>query len=182
MEETIIRRAQMGDQRAFQQLTELYHDIAWRTARVLLSERTVAEDALQDAWLDVWRGLPRFQIYRPFRPWLLTIIANRCRMTARRQNITTVPLVDSSEVDGLFSTDDVLKYVLHQERGVELQAALIMLPSEQQRVLGLRFFAELELNEIALVMAIPVGTVKSRLHRALTALRTHFQVTSRVGG
>ena len=180
MEETIIHLAQKGDQRAFQQLVDIYHDVAWRTARVLLSERTTAEDALQDAWVDAWRGLPRFQTGRPFRPWLLTIIANRCRMIARRRNVPTIPL-DSAEIDGLLNVDDVLKHVLHQERGAELQAALTTLPSEQQRVLALRFFAGLELNEIALATATPVGTVKSRLHRALNTLRTHVQVTSDVG-
>ncbi len=180
MEETIIHRAQTGDQWAFQQLVEMYHDVAWRTARVLLSDRSVAEDALQDAWIDVWRGLPRFQANRPFRPWLLTIIANRCRMTARCHNLPTTPL-DNSEIDGLLNVDDVLKYVLYQERRAELQVALATLPSEQQRVLGLRFFAGLELHEIALVTTVPVGTVKSRIHRALNGLRVHFQVTSQIG-
>lgn len=181
VEGAIIQRARMGDQWAFQQLVEIYHDVAWRTARVLLSDRASAEDALQDAWVDVWRGLPGFLPTRPFRPWLLTIIANRCRMSVRRRSLPTIP-VDEAQVDSLLSADDVLKHVLQLERTAELQAALSKLPADQQRVLGLRFFAGLELNEIALVMAVPVGTVKSRLHRALNALRTYFQVTSRVGG
>ncbi|MEO6889206.1 MAG: sigma factor, partial [Ktedonobacteraceae bacterium] len=66
MEDDIIQRAQRGDQRAFQQLVEGYSDLAWRTARVLLAERAAAEDAVQEAWLDTWRGLPRFQLARPF--------------------------------------------------------------------------------------------------------------------
>jgi DNA-directed RNA polymerase specialized sigma24 family protein len=64
MEDMIIHQAQLGDQLAFQQLLLAYHALAWRTARVLLPDRTSAEDVLQEVWLDVWRGLPRFM-------WLL---------------------------------------------------------------------------------------------------------------
>jgi len=56
MEDTIIQRAQMGDQLAFQQLIEAYNAIAWRTVQVLLPDRMAAEDVMQEVWLDVWRG------------------------------------------------------------------------------------------------------------------------------
>jgi len=85
MEGEVIRRAQRGDQRAFQQLVEQYGQLAWRTATVLLMDRTLVEDAMQESWLDAWRGLASFDPSRPLRPWLLAIVANRCRMIARRR-------------------------------------------------------------------------------------------------
>ncbi|HTK11530.1 MAG TPA: sigma-70 family RNA polymerase sigma factor [Ktedonobacteraceae bacterium] len=170
MQESIIHRARQGDQRAFQQLVESYHDVVWRTARVLLPDANAAEDALQEAWLDTWRGLRHFNDRQEFRPWLLTIVANRCRMAMRRRTISTVP-IEVADEERLISADDVAKTILDAERASELQIVLKALPVEQQHVLELRFFAELELAEIALVLHVPLGTVKSRLHRALGNLR-----------
>lgn len=176
MQDDLIRRAQMGDQQAFQQLVESYTAIGWRTARILLANRALAEDVLQEAWVDAWRGLPRFQQNRPFRPWLLAIITNRRRMAIRCQSISMVSLEHVS-IDDAIDSDDPLESVLLQEADTELQDALAKLPAEQKRVLELCFFAELDLAEIAMITDTPLGTVKSRLHRALNTLRVQFQVT-----
>ncbi len=93
MQDELIRRAQQGDTVAFRALVEAYTPGAWRVARILISDRGQAEDALQEAWVDVWRGLLRYDTARPFRPWLLAIVGNRCRMLGRRHNVPTQPLV-----------------------------------------------------------------------------------------
>jgi RNA polymerase sigma-70 factor, ECF subfamily len=174
MEDSTVFRAQMGNQVAFQQLIETYNTIAWRTARVLLPDRATVEDVMQEVWLDVWRGLPRFQPDRQFRPWLLTIVANRCRMATRSRKVSTMTL-DIASAELLVHTDDVLEHILHLEEDAELQLALATLSVEQQRVLQLRFFADLDLGEIALITSTPLGTVKSRLHRGLNSLRIYLQ-------
>ena len=174
MDESIIQRAQLGDQLAFQQLIGEYHAIAWRTARVLLPDRAAIEDVMQEVWLDVWRGLPRFQRERQLRPWLLTIVANRCRMLLRRHRLPTLAL-DDIEMEQIVAVDDVLEHILRLEADGELQLALETLSAEQRCVLELRFFADLDLSEIALITNVPLGTVKSRLHRALHNLRIHLR-------
>lgn len=174
MEDNAIHQAQMGNQLAFQQLIEAYNAIAWRTARVLLPEHIAVEDIMQEVWLDVWRGLPRFQRGRQFRPWLLTIVANRCRMALRRRRVSTLTL-DVADAEQTTYADDVLEQILHLEEDVELQFALEMLSDEQRCVLELRFFADLDLSEIALITNTPLGTVKSRLHRALNNLRAYLR-------
>jgi RNA polymerase sigma-70 factor, ECF subfamily len=178
MEDTVIQRAQLGDQQAFQQLIEAYNAIAWRTARVLLSEQVAVEDVIQEVWLDVWRGLSRFQRGRPFRPWLLTIVANRCHMVTRHRQEPTQAF-DSAEGEPALYADDVLEHILRLEEDVELQLALEIVSAEQRRVLELRFFADLDLSEIALITNVPLGTVKSRLHRALASLRLHLGSTEK---
>lgn len=174
--ENIIARAQKGDQQAFQQLVEAYHGIVWRTARVLLGDSALTEDIVQEAWIDVWRGLPRLQHYQTIRSWLLTVVTNRCRMALRRSTLVTVSLEDDPERFA-FSEDveDTLERMVRMETAERLRSALAGLPVDQQRVLELRYFAELELSEIALVTSLPLGTIKSRLHRALHALRTILQ-------
>lgn len=92
LEDEIIRQAQAGNQDAFRQLVEHYAALTRRTARLLLPAHLSAEDAAQEAWVDVWRGLPRFQTGRPFRPWLLTLVANRCRMLNRHRQLTYTAL------------------------------------------------------------------------------------------
>jgi RNA polymerase sigma factor (sigma-70 family) len=175
MDEDLIRRAQAGDQDAFRQMMAAYSALAWRTARVALSDPIAAEDALQDAWLDIWRGLPRFQVGQPLRPWLLTVVANRCRMSVRRRALLAVPIdADDGATRMLIAQDDPSQRVLQTEADAELRAALETLRADQQRVLELRFFADLDLAEMALVMGTPTGTVKSRLHRALAALRARL--------
>jgi RNA polymerase sigma-70 factor (ECF subfamily) len=170
MEESLIVSAQRGDAEAFQALVERYSDVAWRVARVWLPDRQTAEDGLQEAWLAVWHALPSYSTNRPFRPWLVTVVANRCRMMYRRQSRKTIPL-EPEQAESIGAPTNVEADVLEKERDNELVARLAVLSEEQRRVLELRFFADLELSEIALVMKSPLGTVKSRLNRALMALR-----------
>ena len=170
MEESLIISAQQGDAEAFQALVERYSDVAWRVARVWLPDRQTAEDGLQEAWLAVWYALPSYSTKRPFRPWLLTVVANRCRMVYRRQPERTIQLLPE-QAEGIGAPTNVEADILEKERDRELVARLTVLSAEQRRVLELRFFADLELTEIAMMMKSPLGTVKSRLNRALAALR-----------
>lgn len=176
MKDALIARARAGDEAALRQLIEQYQTLVWRTALVVLADRAATEDAVQEAWIDVWRGLRRFELGRPFRPWLLAIVANRCRMTARRRVLPTLSL-DEDEVEGPIGDDNVLDLAMRYETYAELAEVLSHLPEDQQRLLQLRYFADLELAEIALVLGVPLGTVKSRLHRALAALRRRLTTT-----
>lgn len=180
-EEKIIRQAQAGDQQAFRQLLEIYATLTERTARVLLADPATAEDAVQEAWLDVWRGLPSFQPERPFRPWLLAIVANRCRMAVRRQHLVSVPMQAVLPEERLGLVEDIAATVLPQADYSELQKALDELRPEQREILALRFFADLELAEIAALTKTSLGTIKSRLHRALQTLRSRLEAAQPLG-
>ena len=79
------------------------------------------------------------------------------------------------DADALAAADDLANEAVRREANAELRTVLVTLPREQQQVLALRFFADLELAEIGLVMGIPLGTVKSRLHRALAAVRERLE-------
>jgi RNA polymerase sigma factor (sigma-70 family) len=154
-----------GDAEAFRSLVYAYAPLTERTARVLLHSRERAEDAVQEAWLDVWRGLRGFDPDRPFRPWLLTVVANCCRMDLRRRGEEIhLPLEEGM---GEATWDR------HSDDGgpADLVSALRALDNEQRRILALRYYADLKLEEIAELMELPLGTVKSRLHRTLAALR-----------
>jgi RNA polymerase sigma-70 factor (ECF subfamily) len=177
--ENIIRRAQQHDEEAFRMLVETYHELVGKTTRAVLNDRGLAEDAEQEAWLDVWRGLGRFQPGAAFRPWLLAIVANRCRMLVRRGVLPTTPLgVDEALLP--VGADDVSWTAIQRETGSEILAIIRKLSSDHRRILALHYFAELDISEMAVVLGIPSGTVKSRLHRALTLIRTAMQAPARL--
>lgn len=171
----LIRLAQAGDQQAFRSLLETYLSLVQRVTRVLLFDKQTAEDITQEVWVEVWRSLPRFEAERPLRPWLLAIVANRCRMARRGRRVVNISL-DVTTVDALYATEDIATASLQREQAVELRAVLAELKPEFQDVLALRYFAGLDLVEIANLTATPVGTIKSRLHRAQQALRQRLQI------
>ncbi len=174
MESDLIRRAQSGDQAAFREIVEQYATLTERTARVLMRGRSrlEAEDAVQETWLDAWRSLPGFHLGRSFRPWILTLLANRCRMSMRRKTLSTVPYgTDLPEPQNGTDPTAMPPLIAGQPRDEELERALTQLEESQRQVVALRFYADLSLEEIAEVTGAPLGTVKSRLHRALAKLR-----------
>jgi RNA polymerase sigma-70 factor (ECF subfamily) len=173
MHEEMIRRAQQGDTVAFRALVEAYSPGAWRVAQILMTDRGNAEDALQEAWIDVWRGLPRYDTARPFRPWLLAIVGNRCHMLRRRHTIPTQSLGEDL-ADILPDPRDNYAQVAAFEPDVALQNAIACLSAEARELLKLRYQAELELAEIAELYGVPLSTVKSRLYRTLAALRAQL--------
>jgi len=79
-EDELVQRSQAGGELAFRRFVEIYSALAWRTAHVFLPDGAT-EDTVQEAWLDAWRGLPGLQRSQPFGRWLLTLVANRCRIT-----------------------------------------------------------------------------------------------------
>jgi RNA polymerase sigma-70 factor (ECF subfamily) len=170
MEEEIVLRAQGGDTDAFRMLVERYGPNAWRVARILLPQREQAEDALQEAWVDIWRGLPHFDVSRPLYPWLLTIVGNRCRMYRRRVSEPTQSLVPAL-AESLPDHHDAIAEVAARESNAALRVALTALTPEERELLILRYQADLQLAEIAALYEIPLSTVKSRLYRTLAALR-----------
>lgn len=177
MEDELIRRAQEGDTSAFRALVERFTPKAWRVARILLHEQSQAEDALQEAWIDVWRGLPHYDITRPFVPWLLAVVGNRCRMQRRRPSQSTTPL-DEALVESIPDPTDAIAGIFADESDGALQTALAALSQAERELLALRYRADLELAEIAALYEMPLRTIKSRLYRSLATLRTKLSATT----
>jgi RNA polymerase sigma factor (sigma-70 family) len=175
-EAELITYAACGDQEAFRLLWEAHHAAAMAAALRLCHQRALAEEITQGAFLLAWRGLPRFQQGRPFRPWLMRILYRHALNVMEKQGTYLRPL---SLDDALASeiptrSDDHLEQGGLQERVAErevLRRALAQLSAEQRHVIALRYGADLTEVDIAQVLGWPVGTVKSRLNRARARLR-----------
>jgi RNA polymerase sigma-70 factor (ECF subfamily) len=171
----LIRAARAGSEEAFDALVERYHLLVLWTAQALLADSAGAEDVAQEAWINAWRALDRFDPTRPFRPWLLRIVTNGCRMHVR--SAASHRALESAD-GALPGEEDLLTHVIRREEIAALDAVIASLPPIQRQVIELRYLAELELAEIAIVMEVPLGTVKSRLHRALIALRQQLKMVA----
>ena len=175
LEREWIEAARRGDASAFEELVRQYQEIAFRTAYLVVGDADEARDAAQDGFLRAHAALGRFRPGAEFRPWLLRIVANaarnRRRSAARRTDLALRAFRDAASGDAAPSPEVLL---LAQERRGELLAAINRLREEDRLVIALRWFLELNEEEMAAALDCPRGTVKSRLSRATARLRAEL--------
>ena len=160
-----IRRCQEGDREAFRHLVETYKNPMYGTALLMTGNPALAEEHVQDALLNAWRGIRRFQRGRPVKPWLMRILVNSVVSQQRRRSLSTVSLDESLPIG---APGDEAEAVENRE---VLRQALDQLTPEHREVVVLRYFADLTVAEVARSAGIREGTAKSRLHRALRQMR-----------
>ena len=168
---------------AYEELVRLHQTVAFRTAFTITSDAAEAEDAAQEAFVKVYRTLDRFRTGAPFRPWLLTVVANearnRRRAAGRRLGLTVRAAEHGAQEASAVSPEAT---VVAGERRAELLGAVEELRGEGREVISLRYFLELTEAETASVMGCARGTVKSRLSRAIGRLREKMMGTRDAAG
>ncbi len=168
----LVTRAQQGDAAAYEELVRMHQGVAFRTAYLIAGSTADAEDAAHDAFVKAFRALGRFRRGRPFRPWLLAIVANearnRRRSAGRRHALALRAAEEIRPGDAAPSPEAA---VLGRERHDLLLAAVNRLSDEHRLVVACRYFLDLSEAETASALGIRSGTVKSRLSRALERLR-----------
>jgi RNA polymerase sigma-70 factor (ECF subfamily) len=173
LESEWIEAARRGDASAFEELVRRYQEVAYRTAYLVVGDADEARDAAQDGFLRAHGALGRFRAGAEFRPWLLRIVANaarnRRRSASRRADLAMRAFRDAASGDAAPSPEALL---LADERRRELLSAINRLRLDDRLVIALRWFLELNDEEMAAVLDCPRGTIKSRLSRATARLRT----------
>jgi len=171
-EDELVERARGGDAAAFAALVRDHEEIAFRTAYLIARNAADAEDAAQVGLTKAWRALPRFRRGAPFRPWLLTIVANearnRRRAAGRREGLALRAAHELPSGDAAPSPEG---RALAAEERTALLAALEQLSEDDRTVLSCRYLLDLAEEETAQVLSLRRGTVKSRTSRALGRLR-----------
>jgi RNA polymerase sigma-70 factor (ECF subfamily) len=168
-----VERATDGDVAAYEELVRRHQEVAFRVAWLVLRDPDEAKDAVQEAFVKAYAALPRFRRGAPFRPWLCRIAANEARNRGRssRRRDALALRVAAAPRDEATSPEVV---TTSREEARSLVRALEALRDEDRVVVAYRYLLELSEAETAEVLGIPVGTVKSRLSRALVRLRTHL--------
>lgn len=177
-ERDLIERARHGDVSAFEALVRAHQEVAFRTAWIASGGADDAEDAAQEGFMKAFAALPRFRAGAPWRPWLLTIVANEARnrrRSASRREALALRAPEATATDVAFEPSPEAA-ALATERRQELLDALRRLPEADQEVVAYRYLLELSEAETAAALDVPVGTAKSRLSRALDRLRATMPI------
>jgi len=158
-----------GDVRALDELYARYGSSVLGYLISLLSDQSLAEEVLQDVMLAVWNNAANFRAESSVRTWLLVIARNRAFNTQRRRQLPIISLSDAFEAHS--NDTEPLEKVERKNASSTVRKALDNLPPAHREVLVLVFYHQLSGPEVAEVLGITTGTVKSRLHRAKEALR-----------
>lgn len=158
---------------AFRTLADVHLTAAYRLARAILGDALEAEDATHDAFESAWKAWHTLRDPDRFEPWFDRILVNTCRNRLRRRRLIGFVRDISDEIA---VTDDPASAT--HDRDV-IGRVLSSLNTDQRLVVALRFYRDLTVEEIAGRTGVPAGTVKSRLHHAVAALRAALSEQAR---
>lgn len=177
MQSELVLRARAGDHDAFSQLAAASIDRLYRVARLIVRDPGLAEDAVQDTLLQAWQGLPGIQDPERFDAWLHRLLVRSCvrgSRRVRRQRVTELHVRDADHP----TRDDAERDLVVRDlldRGFE------RLPAGERALLVLHHYLDMPVTEMAELLGIPSGTVKSRVHRAAQRMRASLDADDRVG-
>jgi RNA polymerase sigma factor (sigma-70 family) len=169
-DEALIALVARKDQAALAALYDRFGRLAYGLATRVLRDKSLAEDAVQEAFMSIWQTADRFVAERSkASTWILTFVHRRAVDVVRREERRRAdPLDDAPEVDPSPSTDEEAWLRLRRER---VQAALRALPDQQREALELAYFGGFSQSELAERLGQPLGTIKSRMFAGLARLR-----------
>jgi RNA polymerase sigma-70 factor (ECF subfamily) len=174
MDRDLVVRAQRGDEEAFTSLVLTVGGRLHAVAHRILRDLDLAEDATQDALLGIWRDLPQLRDPARFDGWAYRLLIRSCYAHGRKArqwspNLRLLPTEGASAPEGL---GDVI------DRD-QLERGFRRLSIDHRAVIVLHHYLELPLSEMADALGVPIGTVRSRLHYAMRALRGALEADAR---
>jgi RNA polymerase sigma-70 factor (ECF subfamily) len=174
MDTELVVRAQQGDEGAFASLAVAAGDRLHAVAHRILRDIDLAEDATQQALLNVWRDLPQLRDPARFDAWSYRLLVRACYAEARRTrhwapNLRLLPADEPMAADGTSS-------VLDRD---QLERGFRRLSIDHRAVVVLHHYLDLPLEEVAEALGVPIGTVRSRLHYAMRGLRAALDADAR---
>jgi RNA polymerase sigma-70 factor (ECF subfamily) len=174
LDRDLVERAQAGDRNAFAVLARTHADQLMAISQRILRDVGRAEDALQQTLVAAWRELPALRDPDRFEAWLQRLLVNACYAEARRwrtwnANVRVLSMDRSTGVDES----------MQLEQRDRVERGFRRLPADQRAILVFTHYLELSPTEIADRLAIPVGTVRSRLHYAHRAMRAVIEADDR---
>lgn len=178
-EEQLIRRAQQGDNGAFEELLLLHQKKVYNLCLRMSANPDDALDLSQEAFLRAWRSLGQYQFEASFSTWLFRLTSNICidflRRKKRRQETSLTESYDDSDEGAELAVPDAQpgpeQQAMTNETKIELARAMEQLSPEHREILQLRVIEDLQYEQIADILGVRVGTVKSRLARARLSFR-----------
>jgi len=176
MDSELVVQAQRGDEVAFARLLEEidggFHGVAFG----ILRDMHLAQDAVQQAMLQIWRDLPQLREPAAFRAWAYRLLVRICQNESKRSKRWIPGLPDAREDPGAASAMATVADCDQLERGFR------HLTVDQRSIIVLHFYLDLPHEQAAEILGVSVGTARSRLSRAMQALKAALEAESRNGG
>lgn len=174
MDRDLVARGQRGDEAAFTELMERMGDRMYAVAHHILRDSGRADDAVQQAMIDIWRKLPTLRDPERFVAWAYRIVVRAAygEVSSRRRWLLRSTVADAMP---RADADHAAAFADHDE----LDRALGRLPIEQRAVLVLKHYAGLSNPEIATALDVPEGTVRSRVYYATSSMRAALEAERR---
>jgi len=191
----LLRRLVDGDERAFIEVVQRYHDTLVRVARYYVKSDASAEDVAQETWIAVLRGIERFEGRSSFKTWLLRIVVNRARSTGVKEHrvVPTDPLASERSVSpGRFGqggawieppvpfTEKVDDGIVNGPIVQLVRDSIARLPEPGRAVVTLRDVEGLSTAEVAELLDLTEANVRVILHRSRARIRTEVETTMQV--
>jgi RNA polymerase sigma-70 factor, ECF subfamily len=172
----LVERVAAGETRALEELYDRYSRPAYSLARRVTGDPAFAEEAVQEVFLAVWRQPRRFEAARGgFASWLLAAVHHKAVDAVRREEAVRRRVLALQAVEGLDASDPPAarpeEAVEERMRGERVRRALRDLPESQREAMTLAYYGGYTQREIASLTSTPIGTVKTRMHRAMHNLR-----------
>jgi len=178
-ETNLIAQASHGDTEAFAALIALHERFVYNLALRTLGNADDAADMAQEAFVRAWQALPTFRQDAQFRTWLYRIVLNLCinRIPRLRRELNELSHDEISDLsEPAVSTPDPLTQLEKQEQRAFIHREIDRLPEQYRLLVSLRYQHELSYEEIATMLSLPVGTVKTGLFRAKARLREALSI------
>jgi len=174
----LLERYKEGDEEAFREIVNRYRNGLYAFLKQFLNQPDLVEDIFQETFLQLFTSRESFDPSRPLRPWLFTIAANKAKDALRKsQRTSAVPIGTMTEGDDM-SFDEALNTlasntavpyddVERNETAEQVNDVMANMPGNLREILVLAYFHRVSYKQIADILSIPIGTVKSRLHTAV---------------
>ena len=174
----LLSRFRDGDEDAFREIVNRYKNSLYAFLRQFLNRHDLVEDVFQETFLQLFASRDSFDTSRPLRPWLFTIAANKAKDALRKWQRTSAvsigTIADSQELsfDDMLNTvtsDNTLPYeeLQRNETADRVGKIIADMPENLREILILAYFQKFSYKQMAEILSIPIGTVKSRLHTAV---------------
>ena len=178
-DQELIRKAQKGDTDAFADLLALHERFVYNLALRTIGNATEAEDVAQEAFVRAWQALPSFRGQSAFRTWIYRIVINLCINRFPRLRRELHELGDDNFADLPETAHiefDPARHTELRERRTLLHREIERLPEGQRMLITLRYQDEMSYEDIASLVGLPLGTVKTGLFRAKERLRQSLSI------
>jgi RNA polymerase sigma-70 factor (ECF subfamily) len=168
-ERELVERCRRGDEDAFRELVDRYKNLVFGLIARTVQDRSRAEDLSQEVFLKVHRGLPYFRGEARLSTWIYRIVANLC-LQERKQPAAAISLDDSERGERIAPTAPDPQFTDFELRD-RLEKAIARLPGPYRLLIAAHYLEGVQYEDLAEGLKIPLGTVKTQLHRAKRQLR-----------